>query len=105
MAITPILFNGTVSRMQDVTVQKHNEDTKGMVDQSNFQTAFHKEIDSRMKQVNQSDAAENRQKKFDAKDKGDNEYAGDGGQNRKQEKKNPDGTVVPKQTGGFDIKI
>ena len=104
MAISPILFNGTVSRMQDVSTVKHNEDAKGMVDQSNFQTAFHKEIDSRLKQVNQSDETRNQQKKFDAKDKGDNSYSGDGGQNRKK-KEETDGKVVPKMGGGFDMKI
>ena len=105
MAISPILFNGTVSRMQDVSAMKHNEDAKGMVDQSNFQTAFHKEIDTRLSQVNQSDAAENRQKKFDAKDEGENSYGGDGGQHRKKEKKPQDGQVFVKKQGGFDIKI
>ena len=32
MAISPILFNGSVTRMQDVSQIKHNEDMKGMVD-------------------------------------------------------------------------
>ena len=36
MAISPLLFNGSVSRMQDVSMIKHNEDAKGMVDQTNF---------------------------------------------------------------------
>lgn len=105
MAITPILFNGTVSKMQDVTTLKHNEDAKGMVDQGNFQNAFHKEIDTRLNQVNQSDAAENRQKKFDAKDKGDNTYEGDGGRQRKKEKEKTDGQVVAKKMQRFDMKI
>ena len=78
MAISPVLFNGSVSRMQDVTQIKQNEDMKGMVDQTNFQNTFHKQIDHKLNQVHHSDNAENRQKKFDAKDKGDNEYSGDG---------------------------
>lgn len=104
MAISPILFNGSVTRMQDVTQIKQNEDTKGMVDQTNFQNTFHKQIDHKLKQVHQGDNTENRQKKFDAKDKGNNEYSGDGGKNRRQDK-NTDGRVVPKTLGGFDIKI
>lgn len=105
MAISPILFNGSVSRMQDVSTMKHNEDAKGMVDQSNFQNTFHKQIDSKLNQVHQSDTADNRQKKFDAKERGNNSYGGDGGQKRKKEEKPQDGRVITKQTGGFDMKV
>ena len=78
MAISPLVFNGSVTRMQDVTQIKQNEDMKGMVDQTNFQNTFHKQIDSRLNQVHQSDTADNRQKKFDAKEKGSNAYDSDG---------------------------
>ncbi len=104
MAISPILFNGSVTRMQDVTQIKQNEDMKGMVDQTNFQNTFHKQIDHKLNQVHQSDNAENRQKKFDAKDKGDNEYNGDGGK-RRQQNKQADGKVIAKTLGGFDMKV
>jgi len=104
MAISPMMFNGSVTRMQDITPVKHNEDVKGMVDQTNFQNTFHKQIDNKLNQVHQSDNAENRQRKFDAKDKGDNEYAGDGGQKRKQEK-NMDGKVIAKTHRSFDMKV
>lgn len=104
MAISPMMFNGSVTRMQDVTQVKHNEDMKGMVDQTNFQNTFHKQIDNKLNQVHQSDNAENRQKKFDAKDKGDNEYSGDGGKKRKQEK-DADGKVIAKTFSGFDMKV
>lgn len=104
MAISPMMFNGSVTRMQDITQVKHNEDMKGMVDQTNFQNTFHKQIDHKLNQVHQSDNAENRQKKFDAKDKGDNEYSGDGGRKRKQGK-DADGKVIAKSIGGFDMKV
>ena len=104
MAISPMMFNGSVTRMQDITPVKHNEDIKGMVDQTNFQNTFHKQIDNKLNQVHQSDNAENRQRKFDAKDKGDNEYTGDGGQKRKQEK-NVDGKVIAKTHRSFDMKV
>lgn len=105
MAISPLLFNGSVSRMQDVSMIKHNEDAKGMVDQTNFQNTFNKEVDSRLNQVHQSDDLENRQQKHDAKEKGKNQYAGDGGKNRPKGNKPQDGRVVPKSMGGFDMKI
>ena len=102
MSISPLLFNGSVSRMQDVSMIKHNEDAKGMVDQTNFQSTFNKEIDSRLNQVHQSDNLENRQQKHDAKEKGKNQYAGDGGKNRQAKQISQ---VVPKKSEGFDVKI
>ena len=48
--------------------------------------------------------ANNRQKGFDSRDKGSNEYSGDGGRNRKKKEENPDGKVIPKYSG-FDMKI
>ena len=104
MAISPILYNGSVTRMQDVTPIKQNEDMKGMVDQTNFQNTFHKQIDHKLNQVHQSDNAENHQKKFDAKEKGDNEYSGAGGKKRQQNKQT-DGKVVAKGYTGFDMKV
>jgi hypothetical protein len=44
-----------------------------------------------------------RQDRHDAKEKGRNEYAGDGGRKRKGFK--GDGKVVTKSEGGFDMKI
>ncbi len=105
MSISPLLFNGSVSRMQDVSMIKHNEDAKGMVDQTNFQSTFNKEIDSKLNQVHQNDNLENRQQKHDAKEKGRNQYAGDGGKNRPKGDKQQDGRVIPKSAGGFDMKI
>ena len=105
MAISPLLFNGSVSRMQDVSMIKHNEDAKGMVDQTNFQNTFNREIDSKINQVHQSDNTENRQQKHDAKEKRKNQYMGDGGKNRRKENTPQDGRVIPKSTGGFDMKI
>lgn len=105
MAISPILFNGSVSRMQDVSSVKHNEDVKGMVDQNNFQNTFHKQIDSKLNQVHQSDTADNHQKKFDAKEKGSNAYDSDGGKRRKKENEAHDGKVIVKSTSGFDMKV
>ena len=57
--------------------------------------------------VQKKENADNQQKKFDAKEKGSNEY-----ENRRRKKKDkkenlPDGSVKLKMTmsGGFDIKV
>lgn len=103
--ITPVQLNAVISRSQDVTNLKQNEDNKGLVDNQNFQTHFNKEVDTHIKTVHEADNAENMKKRYDAKDKGDNEYEGDGGKNRKQKKKPDDGKVFVKKTSGFDMKV
>lgn len=106
MSISRIELQGQITRAQDYTTIKHNEDNKGLVDQNNFQNQFHKAVDNRMTQVHQGENTENPNKRFDAKDKGSGEYAGDGGQNRKKDKdKNTDGKVTIKNMSRFDMKI
>lgn len=62
-----------------------------------------KQVEKQTQRVNERDRAENRQKKFDAKEQGSNEYHGDGGQHRKREKKEPDGKVLLKGVSTFEI--
>lgn len=107
MAISPIVLNGMISRTQDFTTLKHNEANKTLVDQGNFQQRFEKEVESRLTQVHQKDDVEKENKKFDARDKGNGEYSGDGGKKKKKENEAliKDGKVVIKGTSHFDIHI
>lgn len=105
MAIGFVELQGQITRAQDFTTIKHNEDTKGMVDQTNFSQQVTKQVEKQAQRVNEQDKAENRQKRHDAKEKGSNEYYGDGGRNRKhenQEKKESDGKVLLKGVNTFD---
>ncbi len=105
MTISRVEIQGQVTRAQDFTTVKHNEDHKGIVDQSNFQKQFENHVDSKLRQVRQGDSAENKGKRFDAKEKGNGSYEGDGGTKRRQEGKEQDGKVVLKGQSSFDIKI
>lgn len=104
MAISPLVTHGTIARTQDFTTIKHNEDQKGLIDQSNFQQQFRKEVNDRPHQVNRQDNADFYNRNFDAKDKGDNQYYGDGGKNRKRQQEEP-GKVIIKGQNSFDMKI
>ena len=84
MAISPIEFHGTISRAQDMTTMKHNEDHKGMVNQSNFQMKMDKQLEHQMSRVRDSDNADKKKDQTDAKEKGNGHYSGDGGKNRRQ---------------------
>lgn len=104
MSIRPVDFNGMIQRTQDVSTLKQNEDNKPMMDQQNIQTQFSKETVRHMQQVTHADDAQNHQKRYDAKEKGSNEYVNQ--QKKKKKEKKKDGKVIVKSTtGGFDIKI
>lgn len=105
MAIGFVELHGQITRAQDYTTIKHNEDTKELVDQTNFGQQMTKQVEKQAQRVNEGDNTENRQKKHDAKEKGSNEYYGDGGRNRKQEKKESDGKVLLKGVNTFDALL
>ena len=92
----------TVSRAQDYSMIKHNEDNKGFVDQTNIIQQTEKTTEQRIREVHSSDDTQWHQKNPDAKEKGNNEYQGDGGKNRK---KGASERMVVKSRGGFDMKI
>jgi len=93
----------TISRAQDYSPIKQNQDNKPYMDQNNIGQHIQKDIQQRAKEVRSGDNAEWQNRKFDAKDKGSNEYQGDGGQRKPRE--NPQEQVIVKGHRGFDIKI
>lgn len=95
---------GTIARAQDYTTIKQNEDNKGIAQQSNLVQNMQHEAEQKTRQVTESENAMWQQKKFDAKEKGNGSYAGDGGSGKKKQKE-PDGKVLIKGREGFDIKI
>lgn len=105
MAISRVEIQGQVTRAQDFTTLKQNEDNKGLVDQSNFQRQFDRNVENKLNQVQRGEHTENEGRRFDAKNKGNGSYSGDGGKRRRKEEKKTDGKVIVKGTSGFDIKI
>ncbi len=104
MSIRPVEFSGVVQRSQDVSTVKQNEDNKSMLQQQNVQTQFAKDTMHHMQQVTHANDSDNPQKKFDAREKGSNEYEDRRNKKKKAEGKN-NGKVNVKTTGGFDMKI
>ena len=105
MSIGPVELSGVVGRAQDFTTIKHNEDNKGLIDQTNYHNKFEQKINQNTKTVQEGNDADGIHKRFDPSEKGDNEYSGDGGKKRKKQQEENDGKVVIKNKGGFDIKI
>ena len=93
----------SLTRTQEYTTIKHQEDSKGFVNQSGIGQQIEKKTEQMAHEVHSSDNAGWHNKKFDARDKGANEYSGDGGKKRRQNEKQD--KVVVKGHQGFDIKI
>ena len=73
------------------------------MDQANFGQQMTKQVEKQTKRVNEGKNPEYHERKFDAKDKGNNEYRGDGGQSRKKkQEKDSDGKVIMKRV---DIRL
>ncbi|MBQ4536823.1 MAG: hypothetical protein II994_04295 [Lachnospiraceae bacterium] len=102
MGIGTIQFT-TISRTQELTTIKQQEDNKAAMDQVNSSQQMQKQTRQLSQEVNSSENSDWYNKQPDAKEKGNNEYAGDGGKNRK--KQQPQEKMVVKKPGGFDIKI
>ncbi len=106
MAIGFIEVNGAIPRVQDYAQYKHNEDSRSAIMQGDLHTSAVKQEESKATEVNRGDNASNNLKKFDARDKGSNEYYGDGGKGRKGGKAPSEGKVVPRgPQSSFDIRI
>ncbi len=105
MALGPIELNVTVTRVQDYTTLKHNEDMRPNIQQMDISQKNIKEADHKATFVDKKDEANNEQRKHDAKEQGKNKYMGDGGKNRPGSQIPKDGTVVKKEQGGFDFRV
>lgn len=104
MAIGPVVLNGLDMRTQDFSNIKQNEDNKGAVLQQSAQVAFEKTLDTNLTRITGQEPMRKEEKGFDARQKGSNEYSGDGGKKRK--KTGFDGKVSVKgQSFGFDFKV
>ncbi len=105
MALGPIEMNVVVTRSQDISLFKQNEDNKPMLDQSNILQNVQKKAQDQNKQVTNADAVEYHEQRYDAKEKGNGSYQENPNKNKKDKKKEEDGTVTVKQVGGFDMRI
>ncbi|MBQ8039104.1 MAG: hypothetical protein IJ274_04435 [Lachnospiraceae bacterium] len=105
MALGPIELNVTVTRVQDYTTIKHNEDTRPNVQQMDLSQKNIKEADHKASFVDKKDETNNEQKRHDAKEQGKNQYMGDGGKNRPGAKIPKEGAVLKKEQGGFDFRV
>ena len=88
MSINRIDLQGAVLRTSDVAQHGAQDASKISVDQNNFASQFTREIEEKLTSVNETNKTDKKEEKFDAKEKGSNEYYRDEGE--KKEKKQTD---------------
>jgi hypothetical protein len=82
MSINRIDF-GVMAASGEVGSIKAAEEARPLMDQRNFQAQFNEEVDNQRNQITQKDDVGQGELHSDAQDKGNNEYMGDGGRNRR----------------------
>lgn len=109
MAINPIDIVA-VTGSQDYTMIKHNEDHKAANIQSALYEQNQKDAEQKMSDIENLEGAQWLDKSLDGRDKGNNQYYGDGGNARKKADKNKAKAekheqVIVNGHKSFDIKI
>lgn len=106
MIIKPAMMNATIQRTQDFTTIKQQEDSKNFVAQSNAQTAVKKDVEHKLQDVRNKDNADYNQQKYDAKEKGKNEYFSQKRKGKDEDSEDEDdGKVILKKRSGLDMKV
>lgn len=104
MSIRPVDLSGMLQRTHDVTTLKQNEDNKPIVQQHFLHAEQMKQEQKMAQQVTKAEEKDNDNYRYDAKEKGNNQY--EGSQDKQKKKKENDGKVIIKgQRPGFDVKI
>lgn len=97
-----------IVRTQDFQIIKQNEDIKSAVDQTNIAHVREQKENNLNNEVVNTSESEWYRKDPDAREKGSNEYAGDGGSERRNpnnKKKPVDKMIVKGRRSGFDLRI
>ena len=105
MAVGPLTLNGMIPRTQDIGAIKQQEDSKPMIDQSNIQSQLKTQEERHLTQVRHADDAQQQETRYDAKEKGKNEYRGQRQKKKKQEEKQDSQAGYAWEGGRFDMKI
>lgn len=113
MSIRPVVTNGMIQRTQDIGIIKQQEDDKPVVQQHNLSVRQEKQEDQLVHQVRHAEEKENQGYRYDAKEKGNNQYEANRGKKKKKQgaaeaatEPESDGKVLYKgRARSFDIKI
>lgn len=97
--------NATIARVQDFSTIKQNEDNKGYINQVNIGQDMEEDNQQKARQVRSGEEADWKNKKQDAREKGSNEYRGDGGRRRKGAAPSEQMVIKERPRQSFDMKV
>jgi len=104
MAVSAIQ-NATIARVQDYSAIKQNEDNKGYMNQVSIGQDRDEDNQQKARQVRSGEEAEWKNKRQDAREKGSNEYHGDGGKKRRGAAPAQQMVIKDRPRQSFDTKI
>ncbi len=93
MSVTPLTLQMTVPMTNDVATVQNNENSRANIQNMQSAVASEKQAQIKNDTVIPKDTLEFTNYRYDARNKGNNEYAGDGGKDRKKAKKSPDAEI------------
>ncbi|QHQ62101.1 hypothetical protein Ana3638_15995 [Anaerocolumna sedimenticola] len=104
MPITPIEIAAMAPKSQEASLYKHQESQKPLNEQIVIGQQFNNHIKQNNQQTVGTIKSENKEYRYDAKEKGNNSYSG----SKQNKKKNNNKGAAPKdnfRSGSIDIKI
>ncbi len=102
--ISPIETNGMISRAQDISAIRHNEENRSALDHMNIQNKMQEKQEQEVRTVHDADNSDKANTHHDAKEKGKNEYV-NLRKSAKKKKADAQEKVIAKSRHGFDVKI
>ncbi|MEE1343133.1 MAG: hypothetical protein U0L23_10540 [Lachnospiraceae bacterium] len=105
MSIRPVHMQMEVSRSQEISKLAQERNQKGTTDQQQFMSHMDKEIRHQSESVVKKSESDLYEKRFDAKEKGSNQYEDKRKKKKKQHTKESKNKNTNTRPGGFDIKI
>lgn len=102
--IGPIETNGIISRAQDVSVIRHNEENRSALDHMNIQNKIDAKQEQEVRTVHDADNSDKANTHHDAREKSKNEYVNLRKLGKKKKSDSQD-KVIAKNMHGFDMKI
>ena len=107
MAINPLMINGSIMNSQDISMYRINDDSRAAAVQSTVVEETNQENTEQSTRVNEFANAAEGGEGFDAKNSSGNEYAGDGGAQRRRKLHDKDGDVFIKNisTTSFNASV
>ncbi|MDF2800486.1 MAG: hypothetical protein K0S61_389 [Anaerocolumna sp.] len=105
MPITPIEVAAMVPKSQDASLHRQQQTQKPINEQIQIHQHINTEIKHNNQQTVKTQKSDNKEYRYDAKEKGNNSYSGSKGKKGKKDSDGKDSNPQPPLPGSIDIRI